>query len=81
MPQKELTSSWERQRLKLMETLLRDKFRRDSALRERLLRTETKNLIANNSWGETFWGVPHPAASSFRPHGQGALFLRTVRVF
>ena len=52
-----LPPTWERQRLKLMETLLRDKFRRDGALRERLLRTETKNLIANNKWGEAFWGV------------------------
>ena len=52
-----LPPTWERQRLKLMETLLRDKFRRDSSLRERLLRTENKNLIANNKWGETFWGV------------------------
>ena len=52
-----LPPTWERQRLKLMETLLRDKFRRDSALRERLLRTENKNLIANNKWGEAFWGV------------------------
>ena len=52
-----LPLTWERQRLKLMETLLRDKFRRDGALRERLLRTENKNLIANNKWGEGFWGV------------------------
>ena len=52
-----LPPTWERQRLTLMETLLRDKFRRDSALRERLLRTENKNLIANNKWGEAFWGV------------------------
>ena len=31
-----LPPTWERQRLKLMETLLRDKFRRDSSLRERV---------------------------------------------
>ena len=29
----------------------------DAALRERLLRSGTKNLIANNDWNETFWGV------------------------
>ena len=52
-----LPPGWERRRIKLMETLLRDKFRRDATLRERLLRTESKNLIANNAWGEAFWGV------------------------
>jgi len=52
-----LPPGWERQRRQLMETLLRDKFRRDATLRERLLRTESKNLIASNGWGEAFWGV------------------------
>jgi len=52
-----LPAGWERSKLALMESLLRDKFRRDSALRERLLRTEQMNLIATNGWGETFWGV------------------------
>lgn len=52
-----LPPSWERTKLELMETLLRDKFRRDAALRERLLRTDRMNLIASNDWGELFWGV------------------------
>ncbi|KAL1522112.1 hypothetical protein AB1Y20_021754 [Prymnesium parvum] len=52
-----LPRDWERRRVAVMEAVLRDKFRRDQALRERLLKTENKNLIAGNSWGETFWGV------------------------
>ena len=52
-----LPRDWERQKVPLMEALLRDKFRRDPALRERLQRAEKKNLIASNEWGETFWGV------------------------
>ncbi|EOD32327.1 hypothetical protein EMIHUDRAFT_231090 [Emiliania huxleyi CCMP1516] len=52
-----LPQDWERRKLGLMEALLRDKFVRDAALRERLLRTDQQNLIATNSWGETFWGV------------------------
>ena len=52
-----LPPGWERRRRRVMETLLRDKFRRDATLRERLLRTESKNLIASNGWGEAFWGV------------------------
>eukprot|EP00967_Tisochrysis_lutea_P082528 scaffold114259_cov31-Tisochrysis_lutea.AAC.1 len=52
-----LPAGWERTKIGLMESLLRDKFRRDTALRERLLRTEGMNLIATNDWNETFWGV------------------------
>ena len=52
-----LPSDWERRKLALMRQLLRDKFRRDPALRERLLRTESKNLIAGNDYGEVTWGV------------------------
>lgn len=52
-----LPAGWEARKLGLMEGLLRDKFRRDGALRERLFRTERMNLIATNTWGETFWGV------------------------
>ena len=52
-----LPRDWERRKLGLMQALLRDKFRRDPALRDRLVRTERKNLIAGNDWGEGFWGV------------------------
>ena len=52
-----LPADWERRKRPLMLSLLRDKFRRDGALRERLLKTENKNLIATNGWGETYWGV------------------------
>jgi hypothetical protein len=52
-----LPVDWERRKRPLMQALLRDKFRRDSALHERLLRTDNRNLIAGNDWGETFWGV------------------------
>ena len=52
-----LPGDWERRKRPLMHKLLRDKFRRDAALHERLLRTESKNLIAGNDWGEASWGV------------------------
>ena len=52
-----LPADWERRRKPLMLTLLRDKFRRDAALRERLLKSESRDIIASNDWGEHFWGV------------------------
>ena len=52
-----LPDDWERRKRPLMIKLLRDKFRRDAALRERLLKTDNRNLVATNEWGETYWGV------------------------
>ena len=52
-----LPGDWERRKRSLMLQLLRDKFRRDASLRERLLKTGTRNLVATNEWGETVWGV------------------------
>ena len=52
-----LPPDWERRKVGVMEALVRDKFRRDAALRDRLLKSGVKNLIAANGWGETFWGV------------------------
>ena len=59
-----LPRDWERRRVALMTALIRDKFRRDASLRERLQRTERKNLIATNGWGETFWGVSGGAGAN-----------------
>lgn len=59
-----LPRDWEGRRVELMCALLRDKFRRDEALRSRLLKTENKNLIANNDWGECFWGVSRGSGSN-----------------
>ena len=52
-----LPADWERRKRPLMQKLLRDKFRRDVSLRERLCKTDDRNLIATNEWGETGWGV------------------------
>ena len=52
-----LPADWERRKRPIMRSILRDKFRRDGALRERLMRTEGRNLLATNEWGETCWGV------------------------
>ena len=51
---------WIKIRLKIMETLVRDKFRRNKELREKLRATENRNLV--NSYGDAstsnlFWGI------------------------
>ena len=51
---------WIKFRLKIMETLVRDKFRRNKELREKLRATENRNLV--NSYGDAstsnlFWGI------------------------
>lgn len=51
-----LPSDWETKKLKVMEELLREKFR-DSRLRFLLLSTGTRHLEEGNRWGDRFWGT------------------------
>jgi ribA/ribD-fused uncharacterized protein len=75
-----LPVDWERRKRPLMQALLRDKFRRDSALHERLLRTDNRNLIAGNDWGETFWGVSGGRGANAHVVRDGARQDERVRV-
>lgn len=48
---------WEGRKLKLMHSLILQKFRNDAHLKVRLLDTGNQELIEGNTWGDTFWGV------------------------
>eukprot|EP00931_Biecheleriopsis_adriatica_P091518 TRINITY_DN653_c0_g1_i1.p1 TRINITY_DN653_c0_g1~~TRINITY_DN653_c0_g1_i1.p1 ORF type:complete len:637 (-),score=173.42 TRINITY_DN653_c0_g1_i1:167-2077(-) len=47
---------WSQTRLKAMERILRDKFRRSDDLRKKLKETGDRELVWDNSEGDTFWG-------------------------
>lgn len=51
-----LRNDWESVKLGIMEDLLRQKFNIPD-LKEKLLETETAQLIEGNNWGDVFWGV------------------------
>lgn len=44
-------------RLTVMEEGVRNKFRQNPDLRDKLLATDGKHLEESNSWGDKFWGV------------------------
>lgn len=48
---------WEDVKVSIMTTIVRDKFTRNSNLRELLLMTGDQELIEGNTWNDTFWGV------------------------
>jgi hypothetical protein len=52
-----LRPDWERIKLEVMETLVREKFARHPALAARLLATGPVQLVERNHWRDTFWGV------------------------
>lgn len=51
-----LRPNWNNERLRIMKELIRIKFQIPE-LKEKLLATETKQLVEGNSWGDVFWGV------------------------
>ena len=51
-----LRSDWEKIKLPMMESLVRQKFRRNAELLARLLRTGEKKLVEGNWWHDNFWG-------------------------
>jgi len=51
-----LRPNWSQDRLRVMTSLLHDKFTRHHYLRQALLATEDALLIEGNSWGDTYWG-------------------------
>lgn len=53
-------ADWSSRRYKTMEALVRDKFRRNKAIREKLIETGTRRLINRYPKGgdnETYWGL------------------------
>ena len=47
---------WESVKLRVMEDLLKQKFK-DSSLQFQLLETGDADLVEGNTWGDSFWGV------------------------
>lgn len=52
-----LRKNWEKEKVKIMITLLLIKFPPESPLTEKLRETRFKILIEKNTWGDVFWGV------------------------
>jgi ribA/ribD-fused uncharacterized protein len=48
---------WEQIRVEVMRELVRQKFVSHRDLAEMLLATENAELVEENTWGDTFWGV------------------------
>lgn len=53
----EVRPDWEKIRVDVMRDLVRQKFLKHRDLAEMLLATGTAELIEENSWGDTFWGI------------------------
>lgn len=56
MNQEEL-SVWNRNALSIMEEIVRAKFEQNQDLKEKLLETESLNLIEGNNWGDDYYGI------------------------
>ena len=52
-----LRPDWDRIKLSVMETLVREKFTRHPELAVQLVATGTLELTERNHWRDTFWGV------------------------
>ena len=54
-----LRPGWDLIKLEVMENLVRQKFTQHPRLRELLLRTDSRPLVEQNTWGDRFWGLYH----------------------
>jgi len=52
-----LRYDWETTKLGVMTTVLRDKFKRNKSLSQKLLDTGYQDIIEGNYWNDTYWGV------------------------
>ena len=52
-----LRDDWENIKLNIMYKLLQQKFSKNSILGEKLEATGQQELVENNTWNDTFWGV------------------------
>src|SRR5579863_3444297 len=50
-----LRPDWEKVKLVVMETILREKFQ-DPVLKSMLLATGSEELVEGNTWGDRYWG-------------------------
>lgn len=53
----ELRKDWERAKLSVMESLVRQKFEVYQDLAKKLLDTGEQEIIEGNNWGDVFWGI------------------------
>lgn len=54
---KNIRSDWDEVKLRIMETLIRQKFSNSETLRKKLLATGRRNIAEDNDWGDNFWGI------------------------
>lgn len=52
-----LRKDWEEVKLSIMETIVRNKFEQNATICVKLLNTRDLELVENNYWNDTFWGV------------------------
>lgn len=50
-------TGWEHDKLKVMKSLVGQKFRKNKDLAQLLLETGDEELVEVNGWGDRFWGV------------------------
>lgn len=53
----ELRPDWEEIKDKVMYTALKEKFKQNPELKEKLLATGDEKLVEGNTWGDRYWGV------------------------
>ena len=71
-----LRPDWHQIRLKVMENVVRNKFRRHPELREKLINTGNAELIEGNWWHDTFWGVDAKTGEGENHLGQILMKIR-----
>lgn len=52
-----LRNDWNAVKVEIMTDLVRQKFKNNSGLREKLIKTGSQMIVEGNTWGDTFWGV------------------------
>lgn len=48
---------WEEIKTSIMFYLVRQKFKNDVKLKNKLIATKDEELVEGNNWGDTFWGI------------------------
>lgn len=54
-----LRPMWNTLRLSIMKEIVRAKFKQNSDLATKLIRTGVANLVEGNTWGDYYWGICH----------------------
>lgn len=53
----QLRPDWESIKIDVMRQLVRQKFTKNALLRKQLIDTGLQELVEENTWGDTFWGM------------------------